>query len=263
MIIKPIKDIYKVIRANKTANLIKKNYSDLIRGGTVTDINRIYFYHIRKTAGTSINYMFFELGGEDVLHIHKELCNNYWYPTNKGIFNAWDKHLLEKGLFFYGYSHIPMHKIKIPKDTFTFTCLRDPVERILSHYKMLLRFKLNNKKKHPTFKEESKWLGETFGDFLRSIPKEHLFNQLYMFSKDYNVDEAVKKVKECSFIVFFDDFENGIKNLSMILSLELKIKHLNTSPKEDKLSSEEIKVLKKMLKPEYDFYNEVLKLKQY
>ena len=99
---------------------------------------------------------------------------------------------------YFAFSHMPYHEVAVPERTFTVTCLRDPSARLLSLYRMLMGYKANNVP-HPCMKEQGKWLGNCFSDFLRNIPEEHLLNQLNMFSSECNVDEAFETISSLSY----------------------------------------------------------------
>ncbi|MFH1457243.1 MAG: sulfotransferase family 2 domain-containing protein [Patescibacteria group bacterium] len=248
-----IRPIYSPIQY---CNLVKfLNYN--IEGG----YKRIYHFHIRKTGGTSINNAFLSLGGKKGNEVYKKLYekNNSRLLSGNYVFVGWHKRLIRRGNYFYAFSHQPCHKISLPEKTFTFTCLRDPLNRIISHYKMLLEYKVNNIN-HPCMKKEGKWLGDNFGNFLDNIPKNVLLNQVHMFSKKLDVDEAFNNIKNCSFFFFTENFEQGMNELSKTLNLPLTITHDRKSVIKPKIDQEYLKKAKIVLKPEIYLYN---KLKNY
>jgi len=149
------------------------------------------------------------------MDVHSKIYNSKSHlaiDMDDRIYVGFNPYLLEKGDYFYGFSHMPKHKIKIPKDTFTFTILRDPVKRLISHYKMINEFKRRNRN-HPSYKLEGKWLGNSFSEFLDNVPDNYLMNQLYMFSENLNVNEAFKNINKCSQVIFLDDFDKGVREL--------------------------------------------------
>jgi hypothetical protein len=216
---------------------------------------RIYFYHVRKAAGTSVNKMFLSLGREDGgegfarLSAHPDHC----VISGGKIFVGWNAQLIEKGDYFYAFSHIPSHRLRMPKDTFTITCLRDPVDRVLSHYRMLLEFE-QSALPHISFQEEREWLGHSFEEFLSRIPPEHLLNQLFMFSSDFSVDEAFQKISGLSHVLFVEDFRQGVDELSSKLNMKLNPIHTRRTSVESCLSYEEMKLLRSVLEPECVLY---------
>ena len=77
-------------------------------------------------------------------------------------------------------------------------------------------------KRNTTNDEERHWLGNGFKDFLGNIPKKHLLNQLYMFLKNYDIDEAVRSIREINHIIFVDNYAEGIETLAEKTNLPLK-----------------------------------------
>ncbi len=213
----------------------------------------IYHYHIRKTAGTSINFAFLaHSGAADINDFYQQLAqkNNQRLIANDRVFVGWNRRLIEGGKYFYAFSHAPVHELNIPKNTFTFTCLRDPARRVISHYNMLCYYQKNNIP-HPCMRVEGAWLGDSLDDFLENIPKNHLMNQLYMFSKNYNLEEAEERVRACSYYFFTENIEQGIADLSAKLGLELELSHQKKYDFSAPVSESQLTHLKEKLAPEY------------
>jgi len=221
---------------------------------------RIYFYHVRKAAGTSINHIFLSLGGEDGSVVYGRLAKAPRYQLISGdkVFVGWNTTAIARGNFFYAFSHRPMHELILPPNTYTFTCLRDPVKRVLSHYNMLLEMRQNDDP-HPIFKLECKWLGDGFRDFLAGIPRMHLLNQLYMFSERFDVTEAFDNIMSCGHILFVDSFDAGINQLAKSLELPLRSSHVRRTSVKARIDETEQDRLLEMLKPEYALYERVRK----
>jgi hypothetical protein len=229
--------------------------------GLPSPYKRIYHYHIRKTGGTSLNYLFLSSGNKRGEDIYKKTCEPGNPPVinNNKVFVGWNKHLIERGQYFYAFSHLASHELSLPDGTFTITCLRDPVKRILSLYKMLLGYKINNVS-HPGMKTQGKWLGNSFSDFLSSIPKDDLLRQLYMFSRAYDISESFDNIINCSYFFFTEDFAHGIEELSSKLRIPLEAIHVRKSSFDFTLKPEDIDRLRNMLEPEYILLG---KLKEY
>jgi len=217
------------------------------------DHRRIYLFHIRKTGGTSLNQMFLSLGGQDGRAVFDALTrkrNNRVISGDK-VFVAWIRLLIEKGHYYYAFSHLPEHALRLPDKTFTITCLRDPVDRLLSHYRMLLDCERRNAAAWH-LKDERKWLGNSIEDFLRNIDREHLLRQLYMFSASYNVSEAAEKIARCSHYFFTEDFAAGAGELSAKLGAALTPVHARKTAAQLDVTASEREHLRSMLDPEYD-----------
>ena len=217
------------------------------------EYKRLYFFHSRKTGGTSLNHIFLSLGGERAEDVYAKMSRkpNHRIISNDKVFIAWNRWLIQQGYYFYAFSHIPQHELHLPARTFTITCLRDPVERVISHYKMLLEFKKNNIS-HPCMKTEGKWLGTSFHDFLDTIPKKHLLNQLYMFSKKFDINEAENNILHCSQFFFMEQFNMGIAQLSSKIGIQLKPIKLRTTSIDIKINQKELQILRSQLDPEYE-----------
>lgn len=223
---------------------------------------RIYLVHIRKTGGTSLNNMFLALSQENSQSLYLQLAKTPGNRlVNKGlIYVGWNISHINKGNYFYGFSHTPLYELDLPKDTFTISCFRDPVKRVISHYNMLKHFREKNID-HPCMETEGKWLGESFDDFLERIPRQHLLNQIYMFSDSYDIDEALENVKRLSLYFFSDMFSEGIDKLNKKTGLNLKSIHIRKASYHAQISDDSLTRLKEMLSKEYKFLNCIRKLK--
>src|SRR3989339_95028 len=188
--------------------------------------------------------------------IFKFVVKKYYIKCGNKIFAGWSKELIEEGKYFYAFSHIPVHKLNLPPQTFIIGIIRNPIERVLSHYKMLLHFK-EKKINHECMKVEGGWLGDSFSDFLDRVPRKDLLNQLYMFSENFNIDEAIINIKKCSHVFFTENYNEGIKKLSGKLKLDLKPFNERRAHNYFKPKKEDLIKLEKLLEPEIIFYNQV------
>ena len=216
--------------------------------------DRIYHYHVRKTGGTSINKMFHSLSGEspDVVYDQLTATNPRQIRVNKIVFAAWQQPLLEAGDYHYGFSHIPFTHLTLPERTFTFTCFRDPVKRVLSHYRMLLELQ-EAETPHSCLTNEAPWLGDSFADFLANVPDSHLLNQLYMFDEDLQIEQALQNVRSLDHWVFLEDFASGIASLNEKAGLQLVVMHTRRGAVKYSPSPAELETLRVRLQPEYEF----------
>ncbi len=220
------------------------------------DYRRIYFYHVRKAAGTSLNHAMLSLGGEDGQDVYRRMHESYRLISGDKIFVGWRQVSIEGGRYFYAFSHIPMHRLALPPRTYTFTCLRDPVGRVVSHYKMLVNYRDNNVP-HPCMVDEGPWLGSSFSDFLDNIPREHLQNQIYMFSASFDLNEAFDNILSCSRVLFVEDFERGLDQLAGDLGVKLQVRHAKRAANDAPISADERERLRDMLSPEYELIGRV------
>lgn len=177
------------------------------------------------------------------------------YISGERVFVAHNKHLIEQGDYFYAFSHRPQHSLRLPPDTFTVTCLRNPVNRVISHYKMIMEYKKLGKP-FGGMEEESRWFEEKFSEFLENIPKSHLLSQLYMFSKSYNTQEAFENIVACSHHFVTEGFSTGVEELAKKTGImNLKPIHVRRTEIAVEISEKDILNLTEMLKPEIDLYH--------
>jgi hypothetical protein len=203
--------------------------------------------------------MFLDLESGNGSRIYRELIRSkqHRYIGKRYVFVGWNKTLLEEGNYFYGYSHIPLHKITVPANTFTITILRDPVQRVLSHFKML---KEEAQKQNPSswFQFEKQYYAERIEEFVGRLPKQHLLNQIYMFSERFDIKKAADRIKRCNAWFFTDRFQNGVSRINSKLNLKLEPIHIRSSQIRCHLSQKEGAILRNALQPEYDLLTDLI-----
>jgi hypothetical protein len=234
---------------------MRRPRSDYLIGGK---FRRLYHYHIRKTAGTSLNAAFWQLAGVDFL----KFGTRTKVVKNDLIIVRGEKKEIERGHYFYASSHIPAHELKLPEDTFTITILRDPMDRLLSYYQYLLwaRHDPLADTQEPFFKElapEIANLENGFVGFLENTPKEHLLRQLFMFSSNYDVSEATARILACSAVGFCESFVQFLNYISECLDLVLKVKEKRRFSYGFRLSATEFNEAREILEPEFRLVEQV------
>ena len=215
---------------------------------------RIYHFHIRKTGGTSVNRMFYELSGIDPDEISSIMDNSVTRRTvapNGLVFVNWNRLAFRSGLFFYAHSHLPMKSVALPSATFTFTILRDPLNRVLSHYRML-RYWMEEEIVHPAAKKETAWARDGFRNFIERVPRNHLLNQLYVFSPKMDLNEAEENLSSLSMILRTEKMDHGIAQLNNKLNTNLCPVHVRKTPFKDQIDESDKLNLREMLDPEYE-----------
>jgi hypothetical protein len=224
---------------------------------------RIYHFHLRKTGGTSVGKMLMSCRGNDGNKVWTELGLAPEKPliSNGLIFVGWNQTLIDKGDYFFAFSHFSYDQLKLPPKTFTFTCFRDPAARLISHYKMLVDLS-RLPRPHPCFAVEGKWLGDSFEDFLDRIPREHLQIQLFMFSNQFSVDEAVARVRKLNLWMFTEQFDDGVRRLSQATGLSMQSRHERKGQHVFHLRPETRQRLRQMLSEEYLFLERVQSLNE-
>lgn len=222
-----------------------------------TGDDRIYHIHLRKTGGTSLNHIFLGVGAADPDAAYQELSTrrSHCCEWNGFRYAGWNLARIMEGDYFYAFSHAPAWQLHLPERTFTVTCFRDPVARVLSHYWMLRNY-AEDATAHPCMRTEARWLGACFEDFLERIPAEHLKAQLWAFSSSFEVSEALDRVRHVSHVMFTEDFAAGLQRLEQRLAVRLPYRHCRTSRRGD-VPSAALAKLRVMLADEYDFLSAV------
>lgn len=211
-----------------------------------------------------MHYAFLSLHSRDAESLYSKLSRKLdnRMIVRDSVYVGWNRYMLQQGNYFYGFSHYPYHKIKLPEKTFSFTIFRDPASRVVSLYKMLKHLeKYGNY--HPFYKKNKKWIGNGFDEFVGNIPKKQLSMQLYMFSKNYDVDAAMSNVANLSYYFFLEDFEKGIKKLSKLLKLPLKTLHERVPVLDFQADEAALKKLRSKLKEEYELYDRLRQRVEY
>jgi Sulfotransferase family len=227
----------------------------------VVEYRRVYHYHVRKTAGTSLNAAFWALGGLTLPSIG--LANRF--KGNGLTFVRHDPKLIQRGQYLFSNSHAPAYSLSLPEGTFTVTILRDPVRRIISHYRYLswARQEGRDHSEEPfidSLRAEIKWLGSSFKDFLDRIPRSHLFRQLYMFSEHYDIDDAAERISHCSAVCFTETYSEDLRRLSAILRLPLEEKHERRFGDATTIPPDDLDRARQILEPEYVLLEKVKRI---
>ncbi len=216
---------------------------------------RIYHYHVRKTGGTSLNWAFFRLSGGNAKEVYYRLNREHRAEVGHFRFAAWNRHILQAGDYDYGFSHIPMHKLELPPGTFTFTVLRDPVKRVLSHYKMLLQMR-DQTPDHPGFQKEKHLIEAGFDGYLNRITPDVLMMQLYMFSATMNKNEALKNIAKCNLVMELKSLERGVEELRRKTEYAIQYAHDRKAKVDFTPDESQMARLREMLSPEFLFLEE-------
>ena len=213
----------------------------------------VYYIHVRKTAGTTINYAFLRRSqAPDVGEFFETMAQkpNHRLIGNNQVFVGWNVRLINEGNYSYAFSHAPAHRLKLPPHVFTFTCLRDPVKRVISHYNYLRNFQVNHID-HPCLEREGSWPGNSLADFMTNTPREYLMNQLYMFSPSFDVNEAFDRVMQCNYFFFTHELDEGMKTLEQRLHWELPVSSQNRSGYREEIDEAQVDQLRELLRDEY------------
>src|SRR5207253_3662910 len=98
-------------------------------------------------------------------------------------------------------------------------------------------------------------------DFLDNIPKENLFSQLYMFSKDFDITEACDNIAACTHVCFTERLGEDSQELSRKLGLSVPSLHIRKTTVAGDISEAAKERLRTMLEPEYLLLEKVRRLR--
>ncbi len=214
---------------------------------------RVYCYHIRKTAGTSLFHSFLALGGEDPTEVWRRLAASRLPRAVSGRYTFVVNHrrLLAGGAYFFGRSHHSATNRPLPPKTFTVTILRDPIARVRSLYDFLVAGDDPDLPVRVSDQVRRK-AEDGFDAFLDRTPTTFLLNQLSMFSSRFDVSEAADRIAECSSVFFTEDFKDGLASLGRRLDLPLAMHRVRVSREREPLTEPQIERLRSKLELEYE-----------
>jgi hypothetical protein len=234
-------------RLDPTYRRLSRSY--LLPDGT----RRVYYYHIRKTAGTSLGFSFFALGGEDPVEVRRRISEGRLRRTVSGpyAFASFRREVLAEGAYFFGRSHRCYDDQPLPEGTFTVTVLRDPADRVHSYYDYLVAGNEPGLPGRLSGHERRVALGG-FDAFLDRVPDRHLLNQVATFSKRLDVGEAADRIASCSSVLVSSDFVRGLADLGRRLDLPLTEHRARVTTTRSSLTDGQWDRLHARLEPEYE-----------
>jgi Sulfotransferase family len=215
---------------------------------------RIYLYHVRKTAGTSISMAFFALSGRDPQKVERKLFL-FSFVRSGGIrYVEHNAQLIRGGRYFFGVSHLPCYEARPPaRGTFAFTVLRDPLSRVISLYKYLRTTDADKGMAFGAPEAERAWARGTFGEFLDRVPREDLLRQLFTFSSSGTAAEAVEEIGQLDLVMRTESLAGGIDALSAATGVHLDVGHVRASTSSGvDITESELDRARNLLIPEYD-----------
>jgi hypothetical protein len=224
---------------------------------TFENYERAYFHHVRKTAGTSIAYAFYRLA-DDPYSIEQQLKFLRFAVRSGYRFVGLNPRLISKGHYFFGSSHLPTHQFTLPRSgTYSFTVLRDPVERVTSLYRYLSNPTADSQYASEAKDYERAWAADGFDSFLDRVPKEHLLNQLYMFSETGRVEEAADALDRMNLVIRTESLAEGVAQLQHDLGIVIDLGVERESKHKAELTDAEQRRLREVMEPEYDLLGRI------
>ena len=201
---------------------------------------RVYHFHVRKSAGTSLNTAFWKLCKDsEAQQLRGEgylvgRCEAAGLPR-KLVMARHDVSVLQGGRYHMGYSHQPCWGLELPSDTFTLTIIRDPLRRLQSYYRYLMwvRHAYTHTPEvlrvaEPSWQElllEANALGpvgeESLQNLVERAAAKHVVTQLWMFSEELDPAEAAERIVACSAVMRTENFVADLAELGERLGLPL------------------------------------------
>lgn len=220
-------------------------------------IERIYHVHLPKSGGTSINHAFLawqdgdDAGKSRYEKISESLLSRYCVDGR--VYQAWVRQAINRGNYFYAFSHKPLWKLELKPNTFTMTCLRDPVRRLVSQYRMMIAMR-DKVIDHKAFEGTGQraWLGDGFDDYLELCPREKMLKQLYAFSRDLDPEHAAETIRGLDAVLTTERLSEGMLKVAQRLQLPIKVGHVRKAQGTPiNLADKTLARARELLAPEY------------
>lgn len=224
----------------------------------------LYFYHIRKTGGTSfIALVLAQTGVPEIAY--RAIAADGYYQREHRRYEGWTT--APRPDTDFAWSHEPARDIQLPELCETITILRDPVERVISFYRMLLHDSLLDKMRLP---REHKYLGTCLWDCTSRLPATKLFRQIEMFSQRHDVSEAADCIMQVDYrlrLESFDALQNevcaslGVKPIDVHITGLEKLQEPNIEQVEECIAREYAACkddLRELMDPEYHLLSQLL-----
>lgn len=191
----------------------------------------VYHFHLQKSAGTSINWAFFSLAlndpsPESAEALYLGASSRSDQICEMGGMRFGGHRPYDGSQFDYWFSHYCSHDL--PKDAYTFTCLRDPVRRLASFLSEIVAERDRGRL--------AKWNWEAYQDAhtverMLEITRQRDINHLsYLFSPAGDPNEAYENLRRCTRIIHTEYFEAGMKQISNDLGLSLPVFRARANP---------------------------------
>lgn len=227
----------------------------------------IVFYHIPKTAGTTFTDILLNEYGEDSVYSISGL------NVEKDLARYRSMSRTERKKYQIVTGHLS-HKLEgcFPFKPMYITFLREPVDQFLSSYFHILSHPKNrhhnNVSKLKDFPSFIKYAKDNLLDNFQSrylVDKTRFDDKIHdktMSIRD--VDAAVKKIKDIDYAFRLEDFERAVAKISKDLNWkkEVKVKKLNKSERNRKITNEEIDLIKELNFVDIAVYNSLDKTKE-
>ncbi|MDC0461930.1 sulfotransferase family protein [Alphaproteobacteria bacterium] len=203
------------------------------------DSKKLYcFFHVQKCGGTAINHFLYQLvySEQNLIGIDTNDISNIKYESGKVAYRSFINQKIKNRYITNGlnvFTRNPylfllkkadyLHGHYLPNDLFDFSCtkftvIRDPVERLVSKYKMDYGLYKKNKLEHYGRQNISKYVNDPadYFSFLKENNAKEFFGILATFSENLLLDEGIKNILKMDYVfkqtTLESDFKLFLKN---------------------------------------------------
>ena len=182
----------------------------------------VYFHHIHKVGGRSLIYLFLSQSG-DAYPLWCKVCAGESITTRADKeYVGWSQDITEDT--YFGWSHGIAEDLVLPANTFQITMFRNPIDRLVSYYRMLL---YDMRIKKPDLADKHAWAMDGLSAFAFSrCPANMVKRQLYTFSRGMRVNDAVRRVRELDKFFLLSEYDCATRELCDQLGMTYKQFHV-------------------------------------
>ncbi len=235
-----------------------------------------HFYHIPKTGGRSIIAAFMRLVVEDAeelsdVELYQLSFGHPSAPQRSDNFKRFVRPFSSAtlGTVFLSQDHLPYHDEACRRmrssttPDHSFTAIRDPVSRLFSYFKeyhiqqeQVRDGEIKNCKLSADLGND---FAGSFEEFVRRLSPGRKLEQIWYFSKNLNVDEALSNLSTLTAVIICEDNQAGVEALSAKIGHNLPLKKtVGVRGSSYVLTEEERASAKDELASEYDLYDQLL-----
>jgi hypothetical protein len=140
----------------------------------------------------------------------------------------------------------------VPKSAFTVTILRDPVQRVVSHYSYLSDDTADLGNRFIASDYAKNLVAGGLDNFLDRAAPSLLMNQLYMFSEGLDPAEGANRIRGLSMYFYSESYDEGLIALRERLALPLVVRRERVSSATSVKPDDAVTArLREILEPEY------------